>query len=264
MALIIAGFHRSGTSALAQMLHTAGLFVGDRLLGAMPSNPYGHFEDRDFLDLHRQILGAHGGDWQWVEPHPFHVAPDHWRAMRALARKREIHHERWGFKDPRACFFLGHWKYLLPDAKTVAIYRDPADCVRSMEVRHARAILTAEGNAAAHRRFFEEPDHGLRLWATYNRRLVSFVEAHLEDCLVIPFSALGRGAPVVEMVNERLGTGLVPQAGAGTFDAAATSQRDAPQRVFDGAVADEVREVWSALESLAARTSPTETRSLHA
>ncbi len=54
--LIIAGFHRSGTSVTAQLLHGAGLFLGYELLEALPSNPYGHFEDREVVELDRQIL----------------------------------------------------------------------------------------------------------------------------------------------------------------------------------------------------------------
>jgi len=38
--LIVAGFHRSGTSLVCQVLHRAGLFLGYDLLGAVFSNPY--------------------------------------------------------------------------------------------------------------------------------------------------------------------------------------------------------------------------------
>lgn len=62
--LIITGFHRSGTSTTAQLLHRAGLFFGYELLEALPSNPYGHFEDREVVNLHPQILA--GDVWAWV------------------------------------------------------------------------------------------------------------------------------------------------------------------------------------------------------
>ena len=54
--LIIAGFHRSGTSLVSQLLHRAGLFLGYDLMGASFSNPHGHYEDIEVYDLHEQIL----------------------------------------------------------------------------------------------------------------------------------------------------------------------------------------------------------------
>lgn len=254
MQLIVAGFHRSGTSLLTHLLHDAGLFVGDRLLGAMPSNPYGHFEDRDFLELHRSILWSHGDDWQWDATMPFHVSAAKWREMRALARKRDIRHRLWGFKDPRVCLFMGHWKYLMPDAKAVIVYRDPADSVRSMESRQAKAYYDGVGKVDDHMRFFREPDHGLRVWNTYNKALVAYARAHLDECLVIPFSYLTDGQPVVDMINDRLGAGLEPVATEQVFDARATTRRDRPQVVFDDRLKDCVQETWAALEELTAST----------
>ena len=67
--LIIGGFHRSGTSATARLLHRAGLFLGYELLEALPSNPYGHFEDREVVDLHRHILNGNEQTWLVDEPH---------------------------------------------------------------------------------------------------------------------------------------------------------------------------------------------------
>ena len=58
--LVVAGFHRSGTSLVTEILSRAGLFVGDDLIGANPSNPYGHFEDREVVRLHDRLLADVG------------------------------------------------------------------------------------------------------------------------------------------------------------------------------------------------------------
>lgn len=256
--LIVAGFHRSGTSLLAQLLHAGGLFLGDRLLGAAPSNPYGHFEDMEVLTLHRAILAAHedapGDAWQWDEPMAFHLSADHWDRMRKLVARRDTAHARWGFKDPRVCMFMGAWKYVMPDAKVVIVYRDPGECVRSMESRQSEEL--GEGvNVERNRRFFAEPDHGLKLWDSYNRALLAFAEAHVEDCLVLPFTALTVGFPVIERVNARLGLGLDPVDTDAVFDAQATSAREAAQRVHSEVVRRRVEETWARLESLSERTA---------
>jgi len=252
--LIIAGFHRSGTSLLTQLLHSAGLFVGDDLLGARPSNPYGHFEDNEVLQLHRDILNRHGFDWQWDIPFPFHIGRDHWARMRRFVQRRDRDHATWGFKDPRVCLFMGAWKYVMPDAKVVIVYRDPGECVRSMESRQAAELLKGV-NQRTNRRFFAEPDHGLKIWDSYNRALVAFARRHEDDCLVLPFTALSQDYPVVARVNERLGLDLDPVETTTVFDPNVTSNREAPQRVHSPVVKRRVEETWAALEALAERTA---------
>lgn len=249
--LIIAGFHRSGTSLLTQLLHRAGLFVGDELLGAMPSNPYGHFEDVEVLRIHQEILTPHGADWQWDAAFPHYIGEDHWRAMVQLARRRNLAHTDWGFKDPRVCLLLGAWKYVLPDAKVVVVYRDPGESVRSLEQRQADDKFEKRaGQYPSHLRTYSQPDHGLRLWDTYNRALVSFVRAHRDDCLVIPHEALTQGYPVVRRINERFGAALTDVDTAEVYDPNVTRQRVAPQRYFSDTVAERVARTWADLESL--------------
>lgn len=250
MQFIIAGFHRSGTSLFTQLLHRAGLHVGDRLLGAMPSNPYGHFEDREFLELHRSILWEHGTDWQWRSTLPMFISEHHWQAMRALIDAREVRHRAWGFKDPRVCFFLGAWKYLMPDAKALVVYRDPADCVRSLESRQGRAYFAGEGKPSENTRFFRMPDHGLRLWNTYNKAIVSFARANIADCLVIPYSHLTEGAPVISLINNRYNADFKPVETSEVFDFGATHRRNAPQIVLDKSLKEEVERTWRDLEEL--------------
>ena len=43
-ALVVLGMHRSGTSALAGMLHHLGVALGDRLMKATLDNPRGYWE----------------------------------------------------------------------------------------------------------------------------------------------------------------------------------------------------------------------------
>ncbi|HSV40791.1 MAG TPA: sulfotransferase [Nocardioidaceae bacterium] len=256
MQLIIAGFHRSGTSLLTQLLHSAGLFVGDRLLDAKPSNPYGHFEDRDVLRIHRQILRRHGDNWLTPDtPYAFHIGADHWEEMRKFVADRDQKHSNWGFKDPRVCLFMGPWKYLMPDAKVVIVYRDPGECVRSLEARQAETYLNHPDRTPLQARLFNEPDHGLRLWESHNRALVSFAREHEDDCLVMPFTQLTENFPVVAHLNARFGADLEPLATDTVFDPKATSRRESPQRVFDAEVGHRVEQTWAALTELAARTA---------
>ena len=58
--LIITGMHRSGTSLTTSLLQSAGVHIGDRLMNGGNGNTKGHFEDLDFVDLHRQSLEQQG------------------------------------------------------------------------------------------------------------------------------------------------------------------------------------------------------------
>jgi hypothetical protein len=121
--LIVAGFHRSGTSLVCQLLHRAGLFLGYDLLEAAFSNPHGHFEDREVVDLHRQILADNGRTWLISEPFLPTITEAHWQRLKRVAERRDAEHNLWGFKDPRVCLFMMLWKHLLPNAKVLLVYR---------------------------------------------------------------------------------------------------------------------------------------------
>jgi Sulfotransferase family len=248
--LVVVGFHRSGTSLLTQLLHRAGLFVGDKLLGALPSNPYGHYEDREVLEFHREVMDAHGVGWQVDGPQLFTLGRKHWAHMQDFAARRNAKHRIWGFKDPRVCFFLGPWKHIMPAAKFVIVYRDPIDCARSLESRHASDYLQDSGPADEHLRFFIEPDHALRMWDANNRAVVAFARNHVEDCIVLPTSALYSGYPVVAAINDRFGCDLDPVPTEAVFDPSATSQRTTAQWVHDGALLGRVERTWAELNRL--------------
>ncbi len=250
MQLIVVGFHRSGTSLLTQLLHAGGLFVGEKLLGALPSNPYGHFEDREVLELHRQVMDDHGVSWQVDGPQLFRINRVQWKRMEQFAQRRDAQHSDWGFKDPRVCFFLGAWKYLLPEAKFVVIYRDPADSVKSLETRQAAEYFQAAGPSESHLRFFTEPDHGLNLWTAHYQAVIAFARQHQDDCLVLPLTDLYEGYPVVRQINERFGSQLDELPTEAVFDAQATGSRDYSQWFHTPGLDRVTQRVWNELVEL--------------
>lgn len=263
--LIVAGFHRSGTSLLTQLLHRAGLFVGDDLIGAMPSNPFGHFEDRRIVRLHNGILRDNGLDWQVHDPFVPVISANRWGQMQALVTERRVAHPIWGFKDPRVCLFLPHWTHLMPDVKVVGVFRHPRDSIYSLERRHVRELVGVSGPADVHRRFFEIPDLALRMWLLHNKILTQYGEDHRDSTILLPFEALVRGAPVVRWLRSRWGVRLRDVDTRAVFDAAVTSTREQPQNVYDEALVEACLVLWKRLvdlseTSLAAGSATDETR----
>ena len=55
-AIIVAGMHRSGTSAMARMLSLAGASLPERLMPPGPANPEGHWEPLDVTILNDEIF----------------------------------------------------------------------------------------------------------------------------------------------------------------------------------------------------------------
>jgi hypothetical protein len=255
--VIVSGFHRSGTSVVARLLHSAGLHLGDDLIGALPSNPYGHYEDREFVRLHDSILADNEVNWQLDRPLNLLITPERWVEMENAATKRSSHHDLWGFKDPRVCLVIHAWKHLLPEARVVAVYRNWSDSTYSLERRHIEEMTAGINSDEVHERFWTVPDLGLRMWVEYNRALLRFAADHPDDVVFVPFDALSRpGLDLVDTLNERWDLGLDATQDAPPFDPAATDSRPGRQPLADLRLADTLRHTWNRLEAMSHGATP--------
>ncbi|WP_171176810.1 hypothetical protein [Ruegeria sp. HKCCA4633] len=173
--LIIAGFHRSGTSMTANYLHEAGLFLGDELLGANYSNKYGHFEDVEVVNFHDRLLGRIGTSWQLDHALAPILEPEDRRWMVDFGSRRGIHHT-WGLKDPRICLFLPQWAEVFPQMSVVYVFRPCVECVSSLKRRAASDMR----NGFAYRtniRFWTEKDLAVRMYLTYGWAALRFLRS---------------------------------------------------------------------------------------
>lgn len=152
--------HRSGTSFLASWLQASGLYIGERLAGATPSNVKGHFEDIDFLELHERMLKDNSATMYMFEQQALEVSEDRLMEADAFISERNEKHELWGFKQPRATLFLDTWKSWLPRAKYIIALRHPASVINS--------ILRRESNKCILR---NDAIEGPRLQAAYLENL---------------------------------------------------------------------------------------------
>lgn len=202
--IAVVGFHRSGTSMLTQVLHEAGLFVGDRLLGANPYNPYGHFEDQDVLEFHDKVLQSNQSNWMFDGN-----ATDLWLSaddelwIRAFVGRRNTLHKVWGFKDPRVCLFLRQWDRAIETALYIVLFRDFLETTQSILNRQARDILMEKGSSELHLRFWRTPSLAFRMWVAYNREVVKFAELHGDRIICIRHRQLLSGFPILREVAKR-------------------------------------------------------------
>ena len=175
--LVILGMHRSGTSLITQWLQACGLHIGDALLGPETGNDEGHFEDIDFVDLHRQLLvnrqlpgtGLCNNNITTLS-----VAEED--TIKAVIEDKNKQHKQWAWKDPRTCLFLDAYRKLMPDAHYVVILRDYRSVVSSLLNRENKGLLRYYNSKGVVYKFF------LRMKRKYNRDWVNetYVRQYLE------------------------------------------------------------------------------------
>ena len=183
--LCVTGMHRSGTSLTASWLEMCGLKLDDgSTYGPEVGNPRGHFEDKDFVDLHADALKRRetfSKGWITRTSEQCSFAADEEDRARLLAKSRNEKYPLWGWKDPRTVLFLDQWKRLIPDLKVLLLWRPCLDVGDSLVRRSKKAnlkvmkisSLTAPG-----------------LWKTYNRDLLDFHQRWPDDTVLLPLSTI--------------------------------------------------------------------------
>ncbi|NNV56582.1 hypothetical protein [Limnovirga soli] len=198
--LIILGMHRSGTSLIAQWLHKCGMQLGDRLHGADIGNVEGHFEDIDFLQLHRQMLtdqkmSSVGLVYNEIDSIDAYFI----KKIRALIDFKNSLHTQWGWKEPRTCLFLSYYREFLSNANYLVVIRDYHSVVTSLVERdfksyekriYARSSYISNAGRFiytrywkfikrnySHKKFYSRyTAHFLKVWITYNSALLKHLE----------------------------------------------------------------------------------------
>jgi hypothetical protein len=152
--------HRSGTSALVQLLAALGLAAGDAdvLMDAHESNPTGHWEVTRLTELNDRLLHELGGRWSGpppLDPEALReLAAGPWGDEARQAFESVLPNERWVWKDPRTCLLAPFWRAVLGDEglSAVVILRSPHEVAGSL---HARDGI--------------DEGYGLLLWERYQR-----------------------------------------------------------------------------------------------
>ncbi|MDJ0517596.1 MAG: sulfotransferase, partial [Trichodesmium sp. MO_231.B1] len=195
---MITGMHRSGTSLTASLFQSVGVNIGEKLVGPEYGNIRGHFEDIEFVELHKGILRAQGIDdlGTNVEIKEIPVKKQHLKAAKRLIKNRQEENEKktksWGWKDPRTTLFLNFWLDLLPDAKFIFVYRSPWEVVDSLYRRGTDEKL------------LQAPEIAVKMWLDYNQRILDFYQQFSAQCLIGKVDSIGKNPEsFIQAVNEK-------------------------------------------------------------
>ncbi|TXI50450.1 MAG: hypothetical protein E6Q50_03890 [Lysobacter sp.] len=144
-AVLVAGMHRSGTSATTGALAHFGVALGDKLLEPADDNPKGYWENERAVSIHETLLHALGRHWADVR-----ALPSGWRgsdparraadAIRALIDEQFADATLWAIKDPRICRVLPLWLDVLNERgvrpTVLIVARRPSEVAASIAARN--------------------------------------------------------------------------------------------------------------------------------
>lgn len=174
--IIVTGSGRSGTSAVARLLHESGLSAGHDLIDADESNAEGYFEERAIVGVNDHILFDAGmKEWFAVASRRelLEAAASHESEMRALIRSATP-----VWKDPRFCWTLEAWlelMYLKP--RLVVCVRSPSEVVAS--------TLKYYGQVSE-----EAVRHVEHRWTSEYTRLIEVIDELSLDVVCVEFEEL--------------------------------------------------------------------------
>jgi hypothetical protein len=168
-AYLVLGMHRSGTSAVTQLLALAGANLPEHVMPGDEHNAKGYFEPWRIAQFNDQRLRAGGGAWDDVFAFPHKpLARKDERGW--LTRAIELFETEYGaaefplLKDPRVTVLLPFWRTVLDDLNIAA------RCV--IPVRHPLAVA-----GSLSRRDGFAPEKSVLLWSAY----MLAAEAYTQD-----------------------------------------------------------------------------------
>lgn len=156
--VVVLGMHRSGTSMIAGVLSKLGVNMGKNLLGKGLTNPLGHFEDQDFINLNVEILEAAGGSWD-SPPARETILKQKDKFQNKIIDLVNNKPEIWGWKEPRTSLTIELYLPYLINPYFIVSYRNSQTVAESLKKRNQIRI-----------------ERGLELKEIYEKRIKVFFD----------------------------------------------------------------------------------------
>jgi len=138
--VLVAGTGRSGTSAVAGVLHNLGVHMGDKFVDATTANKYGTFEEFEYFTFNRSLTVNDNVD-AWLDDY--------------IARRSDGH-EYWGIKDPLLTKTFPQVVAHLDDVKVIIARRGEVASVNSYLYAYHSKVHAARDWYAMWEKILEE------------------------------------------------------------------------------------------------------------
>ena len=150
--IVILGMHRSGTSALCELISHLGAQLAAELLPTVDEvNSHGFFEDAEVVRINELILSNLGRTW-----FDLRLLPQDWLSTidQSIYDSARAHIEKFYasypitlLKDPRLCLLMPFWLEMFDqsgvETKCVYCYRHPGQVAASLNARDSIPIDSA-------------------------------------------------------------------------------------------------------------------------
>lgn len=198
--IIICGSGRSGTSAVARLVHEAGISVGNDLIEPDEHNAEGYFEERLVVMMNDALLNDVGlHTWFSVASRAEILAAAHARGdmMREIVVAATP-----AWKDPRFSWTLEAWMELLPENPRIIVCLRSPDEVVASTLRYY-GLAGDEATRAV--------EHG---WRAEYERLLEIIDEYRLDAMSVDFAELNTDpetvvVPIERFVGRKLDPGFV-------------------------------------------------------
>jgi hypothetical protein len=228
------------------------MHLGNDLLGASYSNPYGHYEDSEVVAFHDRLLKVSGGSWQSHKLAPFMLDKKDWRWLVNYGASKSTH-PSWGIKDPRVCLFLPYWRKVFPSMSVLYVYRPCIQCVYSIKRRAARDLL--EGKATRiNMRFWTEPDLAIKMYLFYAKSALNFLENFKGQWAVLKLSNLTNGRDIVSEIRENWDYPLHDLSVKDIFDNEVLAAGGPNEVIYDDTLLDEIAHIDNRMDELSKKS----------
>ncbi len=196
--ICITGMHRSGTSLVASWLEGCGLTLFDKA-GPHIGNPLGHYEDERILKVHmaaiRRIRNQSKG---WIVGRKSKLSfTDHEKSQLVhIVNERFKLAEVWGWKEPRASLFLNEWKKMVPEMKTILLWRS-CDLVVDSLIRRSKE---SSGEPV----FQINYNQAITNWKVYNESIYNYYLNNSDSAVLVNIDfVLKKSIDVIRKINEK-------------------------------------------------------------
>ncbi len=181
MIYIVLGMHKSGTTLVSQLLHHAGINMGDDLEQGVSYDQGNQYERASTWHLNKDILAAHGQiSINIRRPAALTLTPAQRQCRDEIIATCNHRYADWGFKDPRTCLVYPLWADALPAHKLIIVYRDPNEPWPRYRPRHTRNRYREPFLAWKY----------LKSWCEHNQCILDVLRTTSHDYLVLEYQAL--------------------------------------------------------------------------